>query len=77
MAVTGIVVNQRLGVRRSDVRRLRAILHNAKKAGLAAQNRTGVSSFAARLRGQIEFVRMVNERQAAPLLAALAEVSGD
>lgn len=74
MAVTGIVVNQRLGVRRREVRRLRAILHNAKKHGLASQNRDGDPSFAARLRGQIEFVRMVNERQAAPLLAAINEL---
>lgn len=75
MAVTGVVVNQRPGVRRRDARRLRAILHNARKHGLAAQNRDNSPHFAARLRGQIAFIQMVNPQQARPLLAALNDLS--
>jgi RNA-directed DNA polymerase len=70
MAVTGVVVNERPGVRRRERRRLRAILHNAKKTGLAAQNRSNEPHFEAKVRGQVEFVRMVNAEQARPLIEA-------
>jgi retron-type reverse transcriptase len=76
MAVTGIVVNERPGVRRRERRKLRAILHNARKNGLASQNRTSRPNFESHLRGRIEFVRMVNPSQAAPLEAALSAVRG-
>jgi retron-type reverse transcriptase len=76
MAVTGVIVNQRPGARRSDVRRLRATLHNAKKHGLASQNRARDPHFEAQLRGQIAFVQMINPDQARPLRAALDGVSG-
>lgn len=49
--VTGIVVNDRAGVPRDVVRRLRAILHKAGKEGLAAQNRENIPHFEAWLRG--------------------------
>jgi RNA-directed DNA polymerase len=75
MAVTGIVVNRRPGVSRREVRRLRAILHNAKKQGLASQNRDNLPHFEARVRGQIAFVQMINPDQARPLLAALKSIS--
>lgn len=70
MTVTGIVVNQRPGIRRRDVRRLRAILHNANKHGLASQNRDHDPMFETRIRGQLAFVHMINPEQAAPLLSA-------
>jgi hypothetical protein len=76
MAVTGVVVNRRPGVRRREVRRLRAILHNASKHGLHAQNRAQEPHFEAKLRGQIAFVQMINPEQGRPLLAALDAVSG-
>jgi RNA-directed DNA polymerase len=69
MAVTGVIVNQHApSVPRSYRRRLRAILHNAKKQGLAAQNRTNQPNFESRVRGQIAFVHMINPDQARPLL---------
>lgn len=71
MTVTGIVVNRVAGVRRRDRRRLRAILHNAKKTGLAAQDRSGQGNFAAQIAGQVAFVQMVNQDQARPLRNAL------
>ena len=75
MSVTGIVVNNRPGVARKEVRRLRAILHNAKRRGLASQNPTNDPLFEARLRGQIAFVQMVNPDQARPLVEALAAIT--
>jgi retron-type reverse transcriptase len=75
MAVTGVVVNERAGVRRRERRRLRAILHNARKTGLAAQNRSDEPHFEAKVRGQIEFVRMVNAEQARPLIEAFEAVA--
>ena len=69
--VTGIVVNDKTGVPREDVRRLRAILHGAKKTGLAAQNRANVAHFEAWLRGSIAYVSMVDREKGAKLLADL------
>lgn len=74
MSVTGIVVNQRAGVRRREVRRLRAILHNASKQGLAAQNRTNEPNFVSHVRGRIAFVQMVNAQQGARLAAEFGNV---
>ncbi|MDB5346294.1 MAG: hypothetical protein JWP89_4671 [Schlesneria sp.] len=71
MSVTGVVVNRRPGVCRREVRRLRAILHNANKQGLASQNRDNDPLFEARLRGQIAFVQMINADQGRPLLESL------
>lgn len=74
--VTGIVVNHadKLGVPREEVRRLRAILHNAKKTGLAAQNTGGHPHFEAWLRGKIAYVAMVDPAKGAKLGAALDEL---
>jgi retron-type reverse transcriptase len=68
--VTGIVVNERPGIRRKTIRRLRAILHRAKFEGLAAQNRENHPRFEAWLRGMIAYVGMVNPEQARPLQEA-------
>jgi len=68
--VTGIVVNDRPGVPRDAVRRLRAILHRAKSQGLAAQNRHKHPHFATWVSGMIAYISMVNPKQAAPLRAA-------
>ncbi|HEX7446649.1 MAG TPA: reverse transcriptase family protein [Pirellulales bacterium] len=68
--VTGIVVNQRPGVPRRLVRRLRSILHRARREGLAAQNRAGHPHFEAWLRGMIAYVSMVNPDQGRRLRAA-------
>ncbi|MEN1678434.1 MAG: reverse transcriptase family protein [Planctomycetota bacterium] len=73
-SVTGVVVNERVGVPRKTVRRLRSILHNAQKTGLAAQNRNGHPDFEAWLRGMVAYVRMVNPKQAAPLVDALEKL---
>jgi retron-type reverse transcriptase len=68
--VTGVVVNERPGIRRKTVRRLRAIIHRAKHEGLAAQNRENHPRFEAWVRGMIAYIGMVNPTQAEPLQAA-------
>ncbi|HPD14205.1 MAG TPA: reverse transcriptase family protein [Planctomycetota bacterium] len=69
--VTGLVVNDGPRVPRAYRRRLRAILHNARKTGLEAQNRGKHPHFAHALRGRIEFIRSTHPQLASQLLAEL------
>ena len=73
-SVTGIVVNQRMGVPRRTVRRIRAILHAAKFTGLSKQNKEGHPHFEAWVRGMVAYIQMVNPDQGRPLAAALRMV---
>jgi RNA-directed DNA polymerase len=68
--VTGLVVNDQVATPRMLRRRLRAILHNARRA--AQGNGMAVSSDQLRhARGLVAFVNAVTPRHAAPLWAAL------
>jgi retron-type reverse transcriptase len=69
--VTGLVVNDGPAAPRELRRRLRATLHNARRTGLAAQNRDGRAAWAAYLRGQIAFVASANPQHAERLRAEL------
>ncbi|MGE0549143.1 MAG: reverse transcriptase family protein [Kofleriaceae bacterium] len=73
--VTGIVVNDKLGVPREEIRRLRAILHRAKQTGLAAQNRDKRPDFEAYLRGKIAYIAMIDPAKGAALRAQLDAVT--
>jgi retron-type reverse transcriptase len=70
--VTGVVVNDRPTVSRTEIRRLRAILHNCARHGLESQNRSGHPHFAAYLRGKVAFVTMVDPVRGQQLQQALA-----
>lgn len=72
--VTGLTVNDRPAVPREVVRTLRAILHNAERRGLAAQNRDNHPDFAAHLRGRVAYVSMVDPERGEALRAALDRV---
>jgi len=72
--VTGVVTNQQPAAPRRLRRRLRAILHNASKTGLAAQNRRRDPKFPAWLEGSVEFTRMVNPGQGQTLKEQLNRV---
>jgi retron-type reverse transcriptase len=77
--VTGLVVNDRPGVPRLEVRRLRAILHRARSEGLTSQNRQGHPDFTSHLRGRIAHVAMARPELGARLLAEfldLPEIAG-
>lgn len=69
--VTGLTVNDRPSVSRSELRRLRAILHNVARFGLESQNREGRPDFEAYLRGRVGFACMVNPECAPALVSAL------
>src|SRR5262249_52407743 len=69
--VTGLVVNDRPGVPRKEVRRLRAILHKARTEGLEKQDRDNRPNFVAWLRGKIAYVSMVRPEIGAKLKAEL------
>ena len=69
-SVTGVVVNQHPNVPRDDVRRIRAILHRAKREGLAAQNRENHPHFESWVVGMIAYIKMVNPARGAQLRAA-------
>jgi hypothetical protein len=73
--VTGIVVNQRPNISRRTTRRLRAILHQAKKNGLAAQNRENRDNFEHWLGGMIAYIQMVNPERGSRLREAFRAVS--
>jgi RNA-directed DNA polymerase len=68
--VTGIVVNDKLSMPREEVRRLRAILHQAKKTGLEAQNREKIPHFESYLKGKIAYLNMVDPERAMQLAKA-------
>jgi RNA-directed DNA polymerase len=70
-SVTGVGVNDKPGLPRAEVRRLRAILHNAARDGLAAQNREGRPDFEAWLRGKLAYLAMVDPDRGRTLLADL------
>ena len=71
--VTGIVVNEptKLGLPRTEVRRLRAILHAARTHGLQSQNRENHPDFRAHLAGKIAYLAMIDPARAKPLREAL------
>src|SRR5262249_55471596 len=69
--VTGVVVNEKLGASRDELRKLRAILHNATKTGLASQNRDKHPHFEAWLRGKIGYVMMLDPTKGKALSDAL------
>jgi hypothetical protein len=73
--VTGIVVNEKPAVPRDEVRRLRAILHGARRTGLEAQNREGRPRFEAWLRGKLAYLAMVDPAKGLPMLGQLDELA--
>jgi RNA-directed DNA polymerase len=72
--VTGLVVNDKPNVTRKQLRRIRAILHQAKHNGLQAQNKLNHSNFRAWLQGMIAFIAMTRPELARQLLSQLQAV---
>jgi RNA-directed DNA polymerase len=61
------VVNQHCNVGRAEFDRLKAILHNCRRTGPAAQNRAQVADFRRHLEGRIAWVEHVNPRRGTKL----------
>jgi RNA-directed DNA polymerase len=73
--VTGIVVNDVLAVPRRERRRFRAIIHNCRLHGVAAEAR-GNPRFADYLRGLASYIHMVQPEEGADLLRQVDELLG-
>lgn len=75
--ITGLVVNDKLGVPRAEVEHLRAILHNCVRAGPGEQNREAHPDFRAHLRGRIEWVAAVDPQKGAKLRSTYDQIRWD
>lgn len=58
--LAGLVANQKVNIRRADFDRLKAILTNCVRKGVATQNREGHEHWREHLKGRIGFVESVN-----------------
>ena len=67
-------MNDRPKVARTEIRRLRAILHRARFDGLDAQNREKRPEFRNWLRGKIAYIAMSDPKQGEALLAQFKAV---
>lgn len=75
--VTGVVVNHKANISRSEYDELKAILHNCLQQGPAGQNRDGHPDFAAHLRGRIAHAMHLNPARGQKLLALFARIKWD
>lgn len=75
--VTGLVVNRHANVARAEFDRLKAILTNCVRHGVASQNREGRSDFRAVLAGLVAWHRSVNPARTARLERLFAEIVWD
>lgn len=69
--VTGLVVNERLGVPRAYRDQLRAVLHDASRNGPTPANRLGHPDFRSHLEGRVGWVESVDPAQGRRLRAQL------
>ena len=72
--IAGVVVNEKLNVRRADYDRLKATLFNCVKQGPESQNRAGHADFRAHLAGAISHVTMLNPERGQRLDALFQQI---
>ena len=72
--ITGIVVNAHPNIPRDIFDQLKAILHNCRVNGLAAENRDGHPDFRAHLEGRIGWVSSLNPTRGRRLRAMLTAI---
>jgi len=75
--VTGVVVNSKPNISRTDFDRLKAILYNCVKHGPSTQNHDGHENFADHLRGSIAHVRHLNRARGDHLLEMFRRIDWD
>ncbi len=73
--VAGVVVNEKPSLRRDDLDRLRAILHNCATRGPATQNRDERPDFRAHLLGRVAWVEQVDRSKGARLRALFDRIA--
>lgn len=69
--VTGIIVNQRVGLAREEIDRLKATLHNCLRDGPSGQNREDHPAFRAHLEGRVAWMAQVLPHRGRRLAAML------
>jgi len=72
--LAGLVVNERLNVRRSEFDRLKAILTNCIRCGPQSQNRDNYTDFRAHLQGRLSFIEQVNADKGRRLRALFHQI---
>jgi len=75
--VAGLIINERLNVRRADFDELKAILTNCLRGGAASQNRSEHSRFRAHLQGRIAFVASVSPAKGRKLASIFEGIQWD
>lgn len=73
--LAGVVVNDRLNVPRREFDRLKAILTNCVRDGIAGQNRENHGDFRSHLLGRIAFVSSINPRRGERLRDIFNQIS--
>lgn len=73
-SLAGVVVNEKVNLRRRDLEILEATLTNCIRFGPASQNRDGHPDFRAHLQGRVGFVEMINPAKARRLRMLLEKV---
>lgn len=73
--VTGVVVNEKLNVARTEFDRMKAILTNCLRHGPASQNREHVDDFYSHLKGRIAYISMLNPSRGLQLQALFARIN--
>ncbi|MEH0971242.1 reverse transcriptase family protein [Micromonospora sp. CPCC 205546] len=71
--LAGLVVNQHPATPREEYDQLRAVLHNATRTGIDAQNRTGHPAFAEHLAGRVTWIGQRHPARAAKLATLLTK----
>jgi len=72
--LTGLVVNERLNIARSEFDRLKAILTNCAGLGPAIQNRDDHPDFRAYLEGRVGFFESINPQKTTRLRNILKQI---
>ena len=72
--LTGLVINQKTNVVRGDYDRLRALLHQASRTGLDAQNRDGRENYREHILGKIAYITLTNEARGKRLTKLFAKI---
>lgn len=73
--LAGVVVNEKLNVRRQDFDRLKAILTNCVRHGLESQNRSAHPDFRRHLEGRVSFFQMVSPQRGERLREILERIA--
>jgi predicted amidohydrolase len=73
--VTGLIVNDKIGIGRHKKKTLRAIVHNILVKGPVSQNKNNDPFFRERIFGHLSFAKAIEPEFAIPLIESLKEIN--